>query len=220
MLVYLIRLKRGIKEIDYIQQPISLNCKMYEWILKKGLPFGFMVISLNLTTTIVGGNSWFLLVLRFSHLAPLKCTSCNNNFHFWVLYLASPSVPVPSKTSGSCPRAQHYRYMGWVAFHTQASGLSRCAVTEDVCSFACKTRFNLRITLWIVLMTSCLMMLKGATWFIEGVPCGDIMFILMSKMKTSLLGTLLFTSKEMWIFSSVNYAGIANDCVKQSSVPV
>lgn len=32
----------------------------------------------------------------------------------------------------------------------------------------------------------------------------------MSKMKTSLLDTLLFTCFTMWISSCVNYAGIAN----------
>lgn len=106
-----------------------------------------------------------------------------------MLYLASPSVPVPSKTWGPCPHSQHYRYLNRVAFYTQTSGLSRCALTEDICSFACKARFNLRITLNC--SDACLSHDAQRCHVIYRRCCmHDIMFILMSKMKTSLLGTL------------------------------
>lgn len=100
--------------------------------------------------------------------------------------------------------------MDKVAFYIEAPGLSSCAVPEDVCHSAYSTRPNLRISLQ---MSSCDCFLPSDTQRCHktfSVACSNVKHIIMSKMKTSLLDTLLFTCFTMWISSCVNYAGIAN----------
>lgn len=100
--------------------------------------------------------------------------------------------------------------MNKIAFYIETPGLSSCAVPEDVCHSVCSTRPDLGISLQ---MSSCGCFLPSDTQRCHesfSVACSNVKHIIMSKMKMSLLDTLLFTCFTVWIFSCVNYAGIAN----------
>lgn len=88
--------------------------------------------------------------------------------------------------------------MNKIAFYIQTSGFSRCAVIEDVCNFACSTRpDDLRISLQMSYCDCFLPKIhRSAIKLLDSVACNNVKHIIMSKMKMSLLETLLFTSKK------------------------